>query len=298
MIKNMRSIKLIFPVVALAVMSLTSCHKKETVEVDNETQSVVDNAVAEQEFMAMVPATNGVAINTKGTGADKNKSMMPLSPCDSLHLVSGDTNWTMAGHVPPTYTMNFNSTGAGSCTPIPDGKIRQGILSIRLHGRVKLPNSFMVIKMLNYKAANSDPNKLITYSCDSMVVTTNSNNPVTGIRQFNIKIIGGKCVGNGWTTLYSTDRYIKINMNNDDISIWGNASGTNRLNRTFTVDVPVGQPLTKHKNCQFISSGILNLTPNGFKTRTVDYASGTGGDACDDDATFSVNGNTVAFKLK
>jgi hypothetical protein len=62
--------------------------------------------------------------------------------------------------------------------------------------------------------------------------------------------------------------------------------------------VPSNSPLTKRANCQFISSGILNLTPEGFKTRTVDYTSGTGKDACDDDATFSVNGNTVAFKLK
>ncbi len=294
----MRSIKLILPVIATVVMTLTSCHKKETVEVDNETQSVVDNAVAEQEFMAMVPATNGVAINTKGTGADKGRSSLLPSPCDSLHLISGDTNWTAGNHVHPTYTMNFNSTGTNSCVQIPDNKIRQGILQVRLHGRVKLAGSFMVIKLLGYKAANSDPNKLITYSCDSMVLKTVQNSTVTGIREFNFKIIGGKCVGNGWTTLYSTDRNIKINMNNDDIQIWGTSSGTNRLNRTFTVDVPAGQPLTKHKACQFISSGILSLTPNGFKTRTVDYASGTGGDACDDDATFSVNGNTVAFKLK
>lgn len=296
----MKSIKLIFPVIAVAVIALTSCHKKETVEVDNETQSVVDNAVAEQEFMAMVPATNGVAINTKGTGADKGRSasVYTLSPCDSLHLVSGDTLWAAANHVPPTYTMNFNSSGTGSCVPIPDGKIRQGILSVRLHGRFKVPGSFMVIKLIGYKAANSDPNKMITYACDSMVLTTVQNNPTTGIRELNFKIIGGKCVGNGWTTLYSTNRSIKINWNTDDIQVWGTSNGTNRLNRTFTVDVPASQPLTKHKSCQFISSGLLTLTPNGFKARTVDYASGTGGDACDDDATFTVNGNTVAFKLK
>ncbi len=282
-----------------ATITFTSCHKKETVEVDNETQSVVDNAIAEQEFMSMVPAANSVAIKTKGTGADANKSSVMPSPCDSLHYISGDTTFTNLLN-PPTFSMSLYSTGPNSCTPIPDGKIRDGLLFVTLHGRVKTVNSFMVFKLQNYKAANIDPTKKITYSCDSIIVKTLVNNPVTKIREFNIKIIGGKCVGptNNWTTLYSTDRTIRHNMLTDDTWIWGTSSGTNRLNRTFTVDVPASQPLAKHKICQFISSGILNLTPNGFKTRTVDYASGTGGDVCDDDATFSVNGNTVAFKLK
>jgi hypothetical protein len=38
----------------------------------------------------------------------------------------------------------------------------------------------------------------------------------------------------------------------------------------------------------------MELTPDGFKTRTVDYGNGV----CDDNATFTVNGSTVAFKLK
>jgi hypothetical protein len=300
MIKNnMRSIKLIFPVIAVAVMTLTSCHKKETVEVDNETQSVVDNAVAEQEFMAMVPATNGVAINTKGTGADKNRSaaVSTLTPCDSLHIVSGDTLWAASNHVNPTFRMSFNSD---TCNPIPDSKIRRGMLYVTMHGRVKMPGSRMVFILGGYKAHNSDPTKLIGYTCDSIVVTTVSNNTVTTTRVFNVKIYNGKCIGanNGWTTLYSTDRTITHNWTTGDVSIYGSSNGTNRLGRKFTVDVPSASPLTKHKVCQFISSGILNLTPDGFKTRSVDYASGTGGDACDDDATFTVNGNTVAFKLK
>lgn len=282
-----------------AAITLTSCHKKETVEVDNETQSVVDNAVAEQEFMSMVPAVNNLAIKTKGTGADANRSALLPSPCDSLHYISGDSTFTNLNN-PPTFSMTLYSTGPGSCTPIPDGKIREGILKVRIHGRVKTPNSYMVFKLEDYKAANSDPSKKISYSCDSIIVKTISNNTVTGVRQFNVKIVGGKCVGptNNWTTLYSTDRTITHNMVNDDISIYGTSNGTNRLNRKFTVDVPSANPLIKHKSCQFISSGILNLTPDGFKTRTVDYASGKGVDACDDDATFSVNGNTIAFKLK
>lgn len=279
----------------VATITLTSCHKKETVEVDNETQSVVDNAVAEQEFMGMVPAVNSVAIKTKGTGADANRTS--VAPCDSLHLVSGDTLFGSAGHVPPTYSLTLTNA---TCSPIPDAKLREGVLFITFYGRVKTTGSRMKVVLVGYKAANSDPAKKISYQCDSIVVKTISNNPTTDIRVFNVKIYNGKCVGptNNWTTLYSTDRTITHNMATDDISIYGTSNGTNRLNRKFTVEVPSGSPLVKKSSCQFISSGILNLTPEGFKTRTVDYTSGTGVGSCDDDATFSVNGNTVAFKLK
>ena len=291
----MRSIKLFIPFAVAVVFTLTSCHKKETVEVDNETQSVVDNAVAEQEFMAIVPAVNSVAIKTKGTGADNNRSAFVA--CDSLHLISGDTLFSSPTHVHPTYTLTF---GNATCSPIPDSKVRSGDASIKFYGRLKLAGSRIVMQLLNYKAANSDPNKKISYICDSIVVKTISNNPVTKIRVFNIRIYNGKCLGanNTWTTLYSVDRYIEHNMNNDDIRIWGTSSGTNREGRKFTVSVDQATPLTKHTSCQFISAGVLKLTPEGFKERTVDYTSGTGTDACDEDATFSVNGNTVAFKLK
>lgn len=290
----MRSIKLFLPIIASFTFFLTSCHKKETVEVDNETQSVVDNAVAEQEFMAMVPVSNNVAIKTKGTGAANNR-MMVL--CDSLHLVLGDTAFSSPTHVAPTYTMTI---GNASCTPFPDSKIRSGDIQIKFYGRLRNPGSRMVINLLNYKAANVDPTKKISYICDSIVVKTITNDVVNNIREFNMKIYNGKCVGaNGsWTTLYSTDRYVRHEENNNVIKIWGSSNGTNRLGRNFTVDVPSGTPLVKKDGCQFISSGILNLTPDGFKTRTVDYTSGTGVDACDDDATFTVNGSTVAFKLK
>lgn len=290
----MRSIKLFIPFLFVGLVTFTSCHKKETVEVDNETQSVVDNAVAEQEFMAMVPAVNNMAIKTKGTGAAHNRM---AAPCDELVYISGDTTFANLNS-PPIFSVSIaNST----CTPfIPDAKIREGVMTFTLYGRVKTPGSRIKIVMQNYKAANTDPNKKISYICDSIVLKTLVNEASPKVREFNMKIYNGKCIGanNGWTTLYSVDRTIRHEDAGDVIKIWGTSNGTNRENRKFTVEVAAGAPLVKRGSCQFISSGILNLTPEGFKTRTVDYTSGTGVDACDENATFSVNGNTVAFKLK
>lgn len=288
----MKQFKFIVSAIIISIVTVSSCHKKETVEVDNETQSVVDNAVAEQEFMAMVPATNAVAIKTRGTGADKNRSSVLPGPCDSLHYISGDTTFVNLNS-PPTFSMNFNTVGTNTCAQIPDGKIRQGVLFVKLYGKVKTPNSRMVIILQGYKAAIQDASKMISYECDSMVVKTVSNNPVTDIREFNIKIYGGKCVGNGWSTRYTTDRTIRHDMNTDDITIWGTSDGINRLGRKFHVEVPSSNPLVKRKTCKYISSGVLTLKPEGFNTRTVDYGSGN----CDNKATFEVNGNKVEFNL-
>ncbi len=270
------------------ILVFQSCSKKATLQVDNETQSVVDNAIAEQEFMAIVPASQQHAINTKGTGA-LGKSQ--ATPCDTLVKISGDTLWGKVGNVDPIYHLNI-SNNACSLT-LPDSKTRTGLLSIRLTDKLKNPGAKMIIKMLNYKANNLD------YGCDSMIVTTISSN--TLFTSFNVKIVNGTVKqGTNWTVKYNLDRtltnYPKGNPIGTEpyISIYGTANGINRHGKPFTASISEATPLIKHKNCQYIDKGILELTPDGFKLRTVDYGNG----ACDDGATFLVNGNTIAFKLK
>ena len=84
----------------------------------------------------------------------------------------------------------------------------------------------------------------------------------------------------------------KGDASDDIFSISGSSSGKNREGRTFTTTIT--NPLIKKTNCKWLSSGTLELTPNGFAARTVDFGSGT----CDDDATFTVNGQTISFKLQ
>jgi hypothetical protein len=267
------------------MLSLLGCQKKETVSVDNETQSVVDNSIADQEFMAIIPAVNQHAINTKGTGANASKSA--AAPCDTLHYISGDTSTFLPN---PIYTMEAgNSTCAAR---MPDGKIRSGQLSMRLTGKLKNVNAQMIVKLLNYKASG------ISYSCDSLIITTVSSNTLYTV--FNVKLVNGICQNANWKIKCSFDKTITFYKNGNPVgtdaytSIYGTASGINRQGRLFTATIPVATPLIKHKSCEFIDKGILELTPDGYKTRSVDFGDGT----CDDLANYSVNGNSVAFKLK
>lgn len=273
-------------VIASSLVFVYSC-KKKTNEVDTETQSVVDNAICEQEFMQIQPTTNNLAIKTKGTGAQRLSGV--TGGCDSLTYLSGDTTMATGFNLtnPPTFEYNYGICSLANA----DGVVRTGKLWIRFLGRPKTAGSKTIIKLLNYKV-----NGAITYSCDSIVVTSGAN-ATSAVKDFTVQIIGGLCTGNGWTIKYNSTKYISINTNStlafadDVITMSGTATGTNRNGKDFTVTM---NSIVRNMNCRWISKGTLDITPQDLSTRTVDYGDGT----CDDKATFTVNGQTISFTLK
>ncbi len=299
----------IIGVVALTIsISLVGCRKKETVEVDNETQSAVDNAVADQEYASIMPTINNHAINTKGTGANNNKTT--AAPCDVLNFLNLTSSVTVGGTVFPMADTTLDVNGkylkapvyeldlsAPTCTAsFLDGKLRSGKWNIIFTGPLKKAGSQVIVKLVNHKTINK-----ITYSCDNFVITTVANNTVAPrYVEYNIKLTNGVCSSPDWTIKYSFDRtfrhYYKGNPEGTDpvTMVHGTANGITRQGKPFTVSIAAGTACVKHKSCEFFDKGIIELTPEGFKTRTVDFGNGT----CDDKATFSVNGNTVEFKLK
>ena len=177
-----QTIKIILTVCCFTVLTFLGCKKQETATVDNETQSAVDNAVADQEYAAIVPTTNSHAINTKGTGTGGRSAIVP---CDSLTLVQGTVTalGTANYSAYPVYTLDVS----GNSCPLtmPDGKIRAGSLKIRLTDKIRNVGAKMIVYMLNYKTG------LIGYSCDSIVVTTLACDTVTHKTSFNVKLVNG-----------------------------------------------------------------------------------------------------------
>lgn len=62
------------------------------------------------------------------------------------------------------------------------------------------------------------------------------------------------------------------------------ASGINRNGTPFTAHI--AEPLRKELDCLWITSGVLEVTPDGLLTRSLDYGDG----ACDDQATLTIGG--------
>ena len=248
-------------------------------EVDNETQSVVDYAIADQEFMALIPAVYQGALHTYAAGA---QSGTYTTSCDSLVFVNGKQD--SAVYV-------FNPSGQTCSLAMPDGKIRTGKVSVRLNGKIKSTGSKITLKLIEYAADG------ISYSCDSIVLITKESTATYAT--FGVKLVNGSCKTGDYTIKYKFDRTFLVYPQGDNNSesvayIYGEASGTNRQGTNFSTQILQDKPLVKHKTCRYIGRGIMELTPEGFKTRTINFGEG----ACDDEATFTVKENTVAFKLK
>ena len=264
-----------------------SCKKKTTASVDNESQSIVDNALAEQEFMALIPAIHQLALNSKGTGAPTTNT---VAGCDSLTKTGGDTLYSTIFHIDPTYTANLATS---LCNKVmPDGKTRTGTVKIRFTNKLRLVGAKMIVKLNSYQSNG------LQYACDSIVITNNGTNNLSTI--LNVKIINGICQTSERLAKYNCDQTITNYFNGNPsgtepyASIYGQANGINRQGLSYIESVPSSNPLIKHKGCRFFDRGTAEITPKGFSTRTVDYGSGI----CDNEATFTVNENSIAFNLK
>ena len=272
-----------------AIITLNSCKKKT--EVDNESQSVVDNAICEQQFMAVQPVVSEKGITQSGIkrtnsletwtilGAINTPSVTTPGPNDTTDVNTDG----IFDNGPVTFQLTYNAGFVGN-----DGIARTGSLNITTAKRWSQLNHTVTIDLVNFVVNGS-----VTYS-GQIRITRNSPLSVT------LEVVNGHCTNGTWNIDYTgTKTLTQIggqntpNIEADDIlSITGSSSGKNREGRAFTTSIT--NALIKKSSCKYITSGSLDLTPEGFKTRTVDFGSG----ACDDDATYTVNGQTVSFKLK
>lgn len=265
--------------IVLSIITLNSCKKKK--EVDTETQSVVDNALCEQQFMAIQPVVNDKGINENGL-----KRM--LTTCETFSIIAGDTTDAAPKDGvydlgPVTFQIDYGTVG---CVGF-DGVYRTGKINITTLKKWKQYGNVVTVDLVGYKANN------VNYSGQIKITLTDSVSITT-------EVINGHCNTGSWDIDYTGTKTLKqiagfstkSDASDDVYSISGTSAGKNREGRNFTTSIT--SPLIKKTNCKWISSGTLKLTPDGFATRTVDFGSG----ACDDDATFTVSDQTISFKLQ
>ncbi len=287
-IKMKKKFLLSASIIFSSILILNSCKKKT--EVDTETQSVVDNAICEQQFMAIAPVVNEKGINQAGI----KKTAATCETWTILGAISGtntpnvslDTVVNANGFFqngPVTFQIDYGTIG---CVGF-DGVYRTGKINITTAKKWSALNNQVTVDLVSFKA------NTVSYTGQ---ITITKPDSIT----YTINVINGHCANGAWNIDYTGTKTVKqiggystkIDESDDIISITGSSSGKNREGRNFTSNIT--SPLIKKSNCKWITSGTLDLTPDGFKTRTVDFGNGT----CDDDATYSVNGQTISFKLK
>lgn len=77
----------------------------------------------------------------------------------------------------------------------------------------------------------------------------------------------------------------------DTYSLTGTASGINRNGVAFDMDII--DPLIFSIDCKWIKQGVLDITPEGVETRSLDYGDGE----CDNEATISVGDWSHTFYM-
>jgi hypothetical protein len=272
----------IVPITGILLICLfCSCTKKHTAEVDNETQSVADYSQIQNEFLSLASAVFNHANHTAGIGSSVQ--------CDSLRLLSGDRNFGGAGHINPVFSLDLDKPCTISTW---DGKTRAGTIQVRVTAPVSQLGSQMSIFLSGYFVNGA------SYACDSVVLKTIA--VTKDSTTFDLKVIRGVAASEDFTIRYSLSGIMvayppesPATLKNQ-LRFWGSASGTNRQGTNFSAEAFSASPEKKMRSCKYISSGVTKVIPSGFKERMLDYGDGT----CDDDASFDVDNNTIAIRLK
>jgi hypothetical protein len=266
-------------IAAAAVVTIISCKKEE---VDTETVSATDNSLCEGEFLRILPATNGVAVDEPGVIDNRwagNNNIFNACPHDSI-----DPADTLNGF-PVTLYLDYGTTGCVG----DDGKTRKGMIRAVFDSAWNSPNARATFYLENYYVNG--------VRFEGTVQVQKNGNTITQT------ITDGKCSktsGNPWEILWNCTRTVRqvsgansaTDPTDDEFEFTGTANGTNREGKTF--DVNITSPMVKTAQCRYITKGTMELTPEGRETRTVNFGDGT----CDDKATLTIKGNTFQFTLQ
>ena len=282
--------------------------KKDKPEPDTDTQSSVDNSMAEAEFMQVFDEVNNVGINEEGLSKTAGICTALDVGCNGCVDVTMNPCWTDTLPFPLTVTLDFGTVGCTGC----DGKTRKGKLIVVFNDRWKNENAVATVTPQDYFVNDNQIKGEITFTnltTGGIDTTQLANKPKVRIEvNDGISTTGFATIETPTGTIkWNTDKTIEqieghmtaSDPSDDVFTVFGAANGVNRKGRSFTVNVPEENKLRKAAICEWVEDGILELTPGQLATRTVDFAfpKTQGNGVCDDQAQITVNGNTFKFTM-
>jgi hypothetical protein len=265
---------------------LFSACKKDSTATDSDTESAQDNALAESSFNDITTITDQAAysgsVNMRVAGsaaADKEDGSLG-SGCATVSIDTVST--------PHIITVDFGITNC-LCN---DGRYRRGKIMASFTGRYKDAGTVISISFSNYFVNN---NQLT----GTKKITNNGLN-ASGNLVYTIEVNGSviKANGAGTATWVSTRQRewvagasTPLLLSDDVYSITGTASGTTAKGKSYTIAIT--KALVRKMSCRWFESGVLDVTPQGKPTRTLDY----GNTGCDANATVTILGHTFPIVL-
>jgi hypothetical protein len=254
-------------------LSIAACGERD-VEVDDDTQTSADFAYAESSFSQVIPAVNNIGIDEEGV--DKQGV---LGTCATV------TVSTLSGIFPRVMTVDY---GAG-CTD-EDGRTRSGQLIITYGSAWLSDSSNVSVEMIDYHI-----NGVLHEGQISLLKKSNSS----GDMEVVSNISGGKIhTANGiiqYESIKTTEWLAgatTVDTSDDILKTYGNANGVNREGVSYASVIV--QPLYQELSCDYISAGVVDLSPAGKETRSTYF----GDQTCDDKATVTIGNLSFEITLQ
>ena len=264
---------------ALLCLSVFACQK----DAFKNDFSAEDNALSTQTFdntdeLTEEAATFGAVGSLLSVGKDGT-----VNAPEGCATVTRDTVSN-----PKTMVIDFGTT---NCTGN-DGRTRRGRILVSYTGRYRDAGTVITTTFDNYFV---NDNQVL----GTKVVTNNGRNANNNLN-YTINVTGEIRSAAGDTITWTSTRNREwllgsatLLVRQDDVySITGSGSGTRKSGTTYTWTI--GTALRKATACKWIDTGVINITPQGKTTRSLDFGSGT----CDNDATVTVGSTVKSIKLK
>ncbi len=286
----MKNNKLITVITLTTFLVMFGCKKDETTVVDNSTISSKDNSAAENLFADIKKVVEEAADDEGQSARTAGSSAYSFGGCATVSISPawGDTTW------PKVMEIDFGPTNCQGAY----GINRRGKLTVTLSDRYRNLGSVLTVQTQNYHINDVKVEGTKTLTNDGYNVNNNLeyivdvNNAVITYTD-NTTLTWSSTRTNEWIEGDSTTLFTNglAGICDDVYLITGSGSGVNRNGLAYAVNITA--PLRKEVCCRWVVSGSLDVVPQGFATRTVDFGTG----ACDNQATVTINGNVYNVQM-
>jgi hypothetical protein len=279
-ITTMKTIQLFTVLTVASALIFTSCRKEE--KELNDTESASNNEQSESiSDDALNIADNAYRLGNNGYFRTDGS----LEALDILATCATITNDTVSN--PKVLIIDFGTVNC-LCN---DGRNRRGKIIVRYTGRYFDIGTSRIMTFDNYFRNDNKIEGERTVTTEPLDAQGHANWTINAV---NMKITKADGKVHTWnsnrrrtmvagqsTLIWQDDRY----------EITGTADGVNARGISYTAVIT--EPLYRSLSCRWIDQGKVEITPQGKRTRTIDFGDGS----CDNQATISIGNRTRNITL-
>jgi hypothetical protein len=275
------NIKLAFAVIAVLSLGFTSCKKDTKEDTTADADVIIENSAGDAAFNDVA----GISDEAYSGSLESYRSSTNEVVMTTCAVITFDTLSS-----PRMFTVDF---GSSNCL-CKDGNYRRGKILVSYVGKYRDSLSSHTISFDNYFV---NDNQLL----GTKTVTNNGHN-AAGKLSYTVTVNGKiKWAATGDSSTYTSNR-TRVWSQGENTFTWlddvylinGTASGVTRNGTSYTMNTAT--PLKVEIGFRYITDGILEFTPQGKTTRSIDY--GYIGGARDALARVTINGNTFTVNLR